>query len=226
MAAQRILVVDDDRDILDLLKYNLRKEGFDVRCVSHSDKAVHAALRFKPDLVVLDIMMPHPNGIEICRELRLMDRFRNTFIFFLTAKTEPYFHEAAYDAGGDDLVEKISSIRALTSKINIVLRDHFVIRKRQSELTLGKLQINRRKSIVRLADREVKLSLAEMELLYFFAQNPDRAVTREQLVTNLWSTSLLNWSSSLDALVEKLAEKLGKPWIVSNSEGLYRTRLV
>jgi two-component system alkaline phosphatase synthesis response regulator PhoP len=226
LAAQRILVVDDDRDILDLLKYNLRKEGFEVRCVSNSHKAVRAALRFKPDLVVLDIMMPHPNGIEICRELRLMERFRNTFIFFLTAKTEPYFHEAAYDAGGDDLVEKITSIRALTSKINIVLRDHFVIRKRQSELTLGKLQINRRKSIVRVADREVKLSLPEMELLYFFAQNPDRAITRDQLLTNLWSTSMLSWTSSLDALVEKLAEKLGKPWIVSNSEGLYSARLI
>lgn len=218
------MVVDDDRDILDLLKYNLRKEGFQVRCVSHSEKAVQAALRFKPDLVVLDIMMPHPNGIEICRELRLMDVFRNTFIFFLTAKTEPYFHDAAYDAGGDDLVEKITSIRALTSKINIVLRDHFVIRKRQAELTLGKLQINRRKAVVRLPDREIKLSHQEMELLYFFAQNPDRAVTREQLISNLWSTSLLTWTSSLDALVEKLAEKLGKPWIVSTADGLYSAR--
>jgi len=219
------LVVDDDRDILDLLKYNLRKENFDVRCVMDSRKAISVAMKFKPALVVLDIMMPHPNGIEICRELRLMDKFKNTVIFFLTAKTEPYFHEAAFDAGGDDLVEKITSIRALTSKINIVLRDHFIIRKRQAELTLGKLQINRRKAVVRWADREIKLTLPEMELLYFFAQNPGRAISRDQLLTNLWSTSFVNWTSSLESLIEKLAEKLGRPWIVANADGFFTARV-
>ena len=103
----RVLVVDDDKDILELLEYNLEKEGFTVKTIDESQDAVTVAKDFSPDLIILDIMMPHPNGIEICRELRSMKRFADTYIFFLTAKSENYYHEAALDTGGDDYIEKV-----------------------------------------------------------------------------------------------------------------------
>src|ERR1700755_3275700 len=113
----RVLVVDDDSDILDLLEYNLAKEGFKVKTLDDSSRAVSVAEEFLPDLVILDIMMPHPNGIEVCRTLRGMKRFADTYIFFLTAKSESYYHEAALDTGGDDYIEKIVGLRALTYKV-------------------------------------------------------------------------------------------------------------
>src|SRR5690606_8365311 len=103
----RVMVVDDDKDILDLLEYNLEKEGFKVKVLTDSSKAVKAAKDFEPDLIILDIMMPHPNGIEICRDLRSMKRFSDTYIFFLTAKSESYYQHAALNTGGDDFIEKV-----------------------------------------------------------------------------------------------------------------------
>src|SRR5687767_11362273 len=102
MASQklmRILVVDDDSDILDLLKYNLEKEGFKIKTLGNSKKTIAVAKEFSPDLIILDIMMPHPNGIELCRELRSLARFHDTYIFFLTARSENYFQQAALDTG-------------------------------------------------------------------------------------------------------------------------------
>jgi len=103
----RVLVVDDDFDILDLLEYNLEKEGYKVKTLDDSHKAVNLAKNFSPDLIILDVMMPHPNGIELCREFRSLKQFQDTYIFFLTAKSEYYYQQAALDTGGDDYIEKI-----------------------------------------------------------------------------------------------------------------------
>ena len=136
----RILIIDDDRDILELLEYNLEKEGFKVKSLDESYYAIKTAKEFGPDLIILDIMMPHPNGIEICRELRGMKRFEETYIFFLTAKSESYYQQAALDTGGDDYIEKIMGLRALTFKVSTVLKRNFVIRKSAVELTIGNLK--------------------------------------------------------------------------------------
>src|SRR5690349_20814109 len=118
----RILIVDDDRDILELLEYNLEKEGFKVKSIDDSHVAIRVAREYNPDLIILDIMMPHPNGIEICRELRTMRQFENTYIFFLTAKSENYYLQAALDTGGDDYIEKVMGLRSLTFKVSTVLK--------------------------------------------------------------------------------------------------------
>src|SRR5688572_32768 len=137
----RVLVVDDDKDILELLEYNLEKEGFKVKTLHDSSSAVETAKDFLPDLIILDIMMPRPNGIEICRELRGMQLFSGTYIFFLTAKSESYYQQAAYDTGGDDFIEKVIGLRALTYKVSTVLKRRFVIRKSIIELKVGNMRI-------------------------------------------------------------------------------------
>jgi len=218
----RILLVDDDWDILELLAYNLEKEGFKVHALEQSCDAVKVAKEFNPDLIILDIMMPHPNGIEICRELRAMKRFEDTYIFFLTAKSESYYEEAAFDTGGDDFVEKIIGLRALTYKVKTVLKRHFVIRKRVPELSVGGLIISRRSHSVRRGGREISLSKPEFELLFFLAQNPNKSISHQNLLCNIWGSEVYLFDSSVDVYIESLRQKIGAKFIQSTGDRRFR----
>jgi two-component system, OmpR family, alkaline phosphatase synthesis response regulator PhoP len=205
----RVLIVDDDCDILELLSYNLQREGFKVRSLEDSHEAVKAAQDFGPDLIILDIMMPHPNGIEICRELRSLKRFADTYIFFLTAKSEDYYQHAALDTGGDDYIEKVMGLRALTYKVNTVLKRKFVIRKSIAELRFGNMKICRRSNSVKIGDHEIVLSKPEFELLFFFAQNPKKTISLDNLLHNIWGSEVYLVESSVDVYIQSLRKKLG-----------------
>lgn len=218
----RVLLVDDDRDILELLEYNLEKEGFKVKSIDDSLQAIDVAKEFRPDLIILDIMMPHPNGIEICKALRALKRFEETYIFFLTAKSESYYQEAALDTGGDDYIEKVIGLRALTYKVNTVLKRNFVIRKSIRELKIGDLVINRKLSSVKMKEAEITLSRPEFELLFFFAQNPRKAISHESLLRNIWGSEIYLFDTSIDVYIENLRQKLGLNLIHRTSDNRYR----
>jgi two-component system alkaline phosphatase synthesis response regulator PhoP len=218
----RVLVVDDDRDILELLEYNLEKEGFKVKSLEDSWQAIKVAKEFMPDLVILDIMMPHPNGIEICKELRSLKRFEDTFIFFLTAKSETYYRQAALDTGGDDFIEKVVGLRALTYKVKTVLKRRFVIRKSIPELKIGDMVISRKSSTVRIGDFEVALSKPEFELLFFFAQNPDKIISQENLLNNIWGSEIYLFDTSIEVYIQNLKAKLGLDLIRRTTDKRYR----
>lgn len=221
----RILVVDDDRDILDLLKYNLVREDFKVKTIEQSTEAIKTAISFKPDLIILDIMMPGINGIEICKELRRLAQFKDTFIFFLTAKSESYFEAAALDTGGDDFIEKIVGLRILTQKIKNVLRKRIVIRKCIEEIKIGSFSINRKKGTVVIDNAEVSLSKAELELLFFFAQNPRKVIANESIQESLLVHDALNNEKTIESYIGNLANKLGRQLIMKVTEGKYRLNL-
>ena len=218
----KVLVVDDDRDILELLEYNLAKEGFTVKTIDESHDAIAVAKDFAPDLIILDIMMPHPNGIEICRELRSMKRFADTYIFFLTAKSESYYHEAALDTGGDDYIEKVIGLRALTNKHATVLKRKCVIRKSIAELKVGDLRIHRKSNSVHIGDHEITLSKPEFELLFFFAQNPSKVISHENLLQNIWGSEIYLFDTSIDVYIQNLKKKLGINLIHRTSDNRYR----
>ncbi|HEY9005677.1 response regulator transcription factor [Ohtaekwangia sp.] len=218
----RVLVVDDDKDILELLEYNLEREGYTVKTIDESQDAVAVAKSFSPDLIILDIMMPHPNGIEICRELRSMKRFEDTYIFFLTAKSENYYHEAALDTGGDDYIEKVIGLRALTYKVTTVLKRKFVIRKSIAELKVGNLKIHRKSNSVHIGDDEITLSKPEFELLFFFAQNPSKVISHENLLQNIWGSEIYLFDTSIDVYIQNLKKKLGINLIQRTGDNHYR----
>jgi two-component system alkaline phosphatase synthesis response regulator PhoP len=218
----RVLLVDDDLDILELLKYNLEREGYRVKTLADSNEAVSAAQHFNPDLIILDIMMPRPNGIEICRELRTIKRFAETYIFFLTAKSESYYQQAALDTGGDDYIEKVVGLRSLTYKVSTVLKRKFVIRKSVPELQVGNIYINRKASSVRVDDREIKLSKPEFELLFFLAQNPGKVISQENLLCNIWGSEIYLFDTSIDMYMQNLKAKLGFDIIRSFNGDRYR----
>lgn len=219
---QKILVVDDDTDILDLLKYNLEKEGFQVKTLSNSKRTISVAKEFCPDLIILDIMMPHPNGIELCKELRMQKRFEETYIFFLTAKSESYYQQAALTTGGDDFIEKVIGLRALTYKVNSVLKKHFVIRKSVPEIQVGSLSLNRQSCTVKYHGEIFQLSKPEFDLLFFFAQNGDRLITSENVINNIWGSEIFLFDTSIDIYIENLRKKLGLSMIQRIDKNHYR----
>lgn len=220
----RVLVVDDDRDILELLKYNLEKENFHVKSIEDSAKAIDAVVDFNPELIILDIMMPHLNGIELCRLIRQLPGFKDTYIFFLTARSEFYYQQAAIETGGDDFIEKVVGLRALTNKVISVLKRNFVIRKRDLVIHAGKLHLNRRSGVAKIGTEEIKLSPPEVDLLFFFVQNPGKVITAENLLGNIWGSEIYSVSKSIEVYIENLSRKLGKNWIIPLGEGRYRLR--
>ncbi|MFZ6012686.1 MAG: response regulator transcription factor [Bacteroidota bacterium] len=224
--AFRVMVIDDDRDILDLLEYNLAKEGFHVKTIYDSSDAIAEVKDFSPDLIILDIMMPHPNGIEVCRTLRGMKRFEDTYIFFLTAKSESYYQQAALDTGGDDYIEKVIGLRALTYKVNTVLKRRFVIRKSVTEVYIGDIKINRKSSSVRVGNEEVVLSKPEFELLFFFAQNPTKTITLENLLCNIWGSEIYLFDTSIEVYMQSLRKKLGLDLIHKTGDSRYKLQLL
>jgi two-component system, OmpR family, alkaline phosphatase synthesis response regulator PhoP len=220
--SSRVLVVDDDCDIVDQLKYNLEKEGFKVKTLEKSHKTIRVAKAFCPDLIILDIMMPHPNGIELCRELRSMKRFTDTYIFFLTAKSESYYQYAALNTGGDDYIEKIVGLRALTYKVKSVLKKHFIIRKGVPELKIGSLTICRKTNSVHFRDHEVILNKPEFELLFFFAQNHDKLISSDNLIGNIWGSEIYLFDTSIDIYIDNLKRKFGSELIQRLHDNRYR----
>ncbi len=206
--AHRILVVDDDQDILDLLEYNLERDGFKMKTEVDSEKALTTALHFQPDLIILDIMMPGINGIELCRVLRSKAEFKDTYIFFLTANSEPNVQQIAIETGGDDLIEKVIGLRELSTKIKAVLTDKWIIHKHRKIVRTGDLKINRRTGEVYVGDHKIVLSKPEFDLLYFFAQNPKKFIHSRKLLENLWSSNILFAAPSLNYYLANLTRKL------------------
>lgn len=216
------MVVDDDHDILDLIAYNLSREGFKVKSVSESTHAIYAAKKFQPDLIILDIMMPHPNGIELCRELRRLSDFVQTPIFFLTARSEPYFKQAAYDTGGNEFIEKVTGLRSLTRKVKQVLTRHIVIQKSYRELQFGSLRLIRSLLTAVIEDKRILLSQPEFEILYFFMQNPYLELTASELMDLLWGSVYYLPEGSIDTHIENLNRKAGIILIQRTSDFCYR----
>jgi two-component system alkaline phosphatase synthesis response regulator PhoP len=136
---QKVLVVDDEEPILELLKYNLEKQGYDVRTAADGHQAVEQAKKFHPDLVLLDIMMPKMDGVEACRQIRAMPEMVNTFIVFLTARAEEYSEVAAFDVGADDYILKPIKPRALMSRISALFRRDSKKKNTSAQIKIGDL---------------------------------------------------------------------------------------
>lgn len=218
----RILLVDDDKDLLDLLKYNFRKEGFQVKTVSRASKAIAAALDFLPDLIVLDVSMPDGNGIDVCMGIRRISALRDTFIFILTAREAHSSRERALETGADDFIEKLSGLRVLTNKVNAVLKNNFVIKNGVPGLASNELVVDRKAQVVYLNDREMAISAPEFEILFFLMQNPNKVISRKSLVKIIWGSEVFVQESSVKNYVENLQRRIGTKFIETVGIGQYR----
>jgi two-component system alkaline phosphatase synthesis response regulator PhoP len=217
---QKILIVDDEPDILELIEYNLKKEGYQVYTARNGQEAVSEAKKSLPDLIVLDIMMPNMDGIEACRIMRTMPEFKNTFMVFLTARSEEYSEIAGFNVGADDYIAKPIKPRALVSRINAILRRNAPAEEvTDNKLEIGTLVIDREAYLVYQKNEKVVLAKKEFELLYLLASKPGKVYTREVILKNIWEDSVVVTNRTIDVHIRKLREKLGDD-IVSTVKGV------
>jgi two-component system alkaline phosphatase synthesis response regulator PhoP len=211
----KVLVVDDEESILELLRYNLEKAGYEVRTAGDGEKALAVARDFLPDLVLLDIMMPIMDGVETCRRMRQMPGVDEAFIIFLTARAEEYSEVAAFDVGADDYITKPIKPRALLSRIKAVFRRDKKEKTSVDRIEIGELTIDRTSYTVRVQDREVNLPKKEFELLYFLARHRNRVFSREDILEQIWGTDVYVVPRTVDVHVRKVREKIGDDYITT-----------
>lgn len=213
-AKQKILIVDDEPDIRELIEYNLKKEGYQVFTASNGQEGVSEAKRSHPDLIILDIMMPKMDGIEACRILRTMNEFKNTFMVFLTARSEEYSEIAGFNVGADDYIAKPIKPRALVSRINAILRRNSQPEEPiDNKLEIADLIIDRETYLVYRNNEKIVLAKKEFELLYLLASKPGKVYTREVILKSIWEDSVVVTNRTIDVHIRKVREKLGEDYI-------------
>jgi len=212
--AKKILIVDDEPDILEFLQYNLRKEGYAVVTASDGKQAIGVAEREKPNLILMDIMMPELDGVETCRMLRGRKEFNDTPIAFLTARDEDFSQITALDVGGDDYITKPIKPRVLLSRISALLRrtsrgnDEDV-----AAIELHDLVIDKEKVLVFKRGEAIELPRKEFEILWLLASKPGRVFTREEIFDRIWGTDVIVGNRTIDVHIRKLRERLGEEYI-------------
>lgn len=217
MSAIKVLIVDDETDILDLLEYNLQQNNFEVYRATNGTEAIEIAKKINPKVIILDVMMPKMDGIETCRRLREMPEFRQTHILFLTARVEEYSELAGFDAGADDYIQKPIKPRILISRINAILRrDTEADTEKPKIIKIKDLEINRETFLVTKDDgTQIVLAKKEFELLYFLASKPGKVFSRNVLLENVWGTDVLVVDRTVDVHIRKLREKIGEDYIAT-----------
>ncbi len=209
----RVLVVDDDPDIIELLQYNLEKEGYEVRSAPDGWKALEVARAYLPELVLMDIMMPQMDGIETGRQLRDIPELRQSFILYLTARSEEYSEVAAFEIGADDYITKPIKPRALMSRINALFRREAQKADPGDKVEIGGMVISRTNYSVYQGEKMVILPKKEFELLFYLAQHPNKVFSREELLQRIWGADIYVLERTVDVHIRKLREKIGETFI-------------
>jgi len=213
---QKILIIDDEPDILELIEYNLKKEGYQVYLAPNGQDGIALAKKVHPDLIILDIMMPKMDGIEACRLMRTIPEFKNTFMVFLTARSEEYSEIAGFNVGADDYIAKPIKPRALVSRINAILRRNVSNDEvSENKVEIGDLVIDREAYLVYQSGQKVVLAKKEFELLYLLASKPGKVYTRESILKNIWEDSVVVTNRTIDVHIRKLREKLGETYVAT-----------
>ena len=210
---QKILIVDDSSLVREMYKAQLEEAGYEVVTAVDGIEAINAGFQSRPDLILLDIMMPKMDGVEACRQLRAMPEMQNAFIVFLTARSEEYSEVAAFDVGADDYITKPIKPRALISRISALFRRDSKKKSTQTQIKIGNLIIDRTSYTVKVDSREVSLPKKEFELLYFLAQHPNKVFSRDDLLQNIWGSDVYVLARTVDVHIRKVREKIGDDYI-------------
>jgi two-component system, OmpR family, alkaline phosphatase synthesis response regulator PhoP len=214
----KILLVDDEHDILEFLSYNLKNEGFEIHTASNGADALKLANSVHPHLVLLDVMMPEMDGIETCEEIRKLPNMENTLIAFLTARGEDYSQIAGFEAGGDDYITKPIKPKLLISKIKSLLKRTSVANGKgavepSNKVVSGDLVIDKDRYLVILKGREIVFPRKEFELISLLISKPDKVFSREEIFDSIWGDNIVVGDRTIDVHIRKLREKLGDDYI-------------
>jgi len=203
----KILLVDDEIDILEFLSYNLKKEGFIVDTCNNGKSALKKVSSFNPDLVILDVMMPEMDGIEVCEKIREKQRYDDILILFLTARSEDYSELAGFSAGADDYITKPIKPKLLVSRVNAILKRK---RKKKNDgpIEIGDVHINKSNHKLLYLNNEIHLARKEFNLLYYLMTVPGKVFTREEIISTIWKDAIVG-DRTIDVHIRKIREKIG-----------------
>ena len=205
----KILLVDDEPDILEIVGYNLSSEGYEIIKAENGLEAVKKAKKFKPQLIIMDVMMPEMDGIEACEQIRKLPELSDTIITFLTARGEDYSQVAGFDAGADDYITKPIKPKVLVSKVKALLRRFKEEDISNSIIKIGSLVINRDEYKVLLKGVEIILPRKEFELLSLLASKPGKVFKRDEILDKVWGNEVIVGGRTIDVHIRKLREKIG-----------------
>lgn len=208
--AWKILIVDDEPDIVEFIEYNLSKEEYITAKAYNGEDAVKVAADFKPDLIILDVMMPQMDGIDTCRKLRQNTDLTSAYILFLTARNEEYSEIAGFEAGADDYVYKPIKPRALMSRINaIVRRKSLTVKTDARSVSHRGITIDPSSYTVTKEGVELAFPKKEFELLYLLISKPGKVFTREKILNKIWGENVYVVDRTIDVHIRKIREKIG-----------------
>lgn len=204
MEGKKILIVDDEEDILEMLAYNFNKEGFRVSKAANGAQAIEVADKTKPDVILLDVMLPDTDGISVCEALRKKPAFKNTLILFLSARGEDYSQVAGYNAGADDYIVKPIRIKILMHKIKVLLERVAV----PAEVSATGITINPERFSISMNGKETIIPKKEFELLSLLMSVPHKVFRRDEILNDVWGDTYIG-DRTIDVHIRKLREKFG-----------------
>lgn len=211
--SQKILVADDEPDIIEFVQYNLEKNGYIVVSAENGKQALRVAMMERPDLILLDIMMPEVDGVEVCRELRENKDFDETIIAFLTARSEDYSQIAGFEVGADDYITKPVKPRVLVARIAALLKRKHPNIPSSPCMILGDMKIDREKHLVYINELPYHLPKKEYDILYLLASKPGKVYTREEIYSLVWGHEIFVGDRTIDVHIRKIREKIGGNFI-------------
>lgn len=211
---KKILLVDDEVDILEFISYNLEKEGYRVYTAQNGKDAIKIAEKKIPDLIILDVMMPEMDGIVTCEELRKIPKLKSTVIAFLTARGEDYSQIAGFEAGADDYITKPIRPKVLISRVKALIKRSQFVEENETVtndnlISIGELVIDRERYMITVKDQEMVLPRKEFELLSLLASKPGKVFTREEIYSSVWGEQVIVGDRTIDVHIRKLREKIG-----------------
>ena len=209
MNQKKILLIDDEQDILEILSYNLEKEGYEVYTASNGNEGIEKAKQIIPDLILLDVMMPEKDGIETCQDLRKIKELQKTLIVFLSARSEEFSQLAGFQAGANDYIVKIIKPKILISKVNALLQLTSQVSDTAKNITVGDLTIDKDNFRVSKGGQQFVLPKKEFDLLYLLASNTNKVFKREEILEKVWGNDVIVSERTIDVHIRRLREKLG-----------------
>ncbi len=215
----KILIVDDEPDILEFIKYLLEREEYQVETATNGTEAIQKSKTFKPELILMDVMMPVMDGVEACRQIKLKPETKNIFIIFLTARSEEYSEIAGFEAGADDYICKPVKPRVLLSRIKAILKRGKNPDYEQMSLTVGELIIDRSAYSISVSGKKMVLPKKEFDLLFLLATKPGKVFTRERILSEVWGDDVFVVDRTIDVHIRKIREKIGEK-LISTVKGV------
>lgn len=207
-APKKILIADDEPDILEIISYNLQLHGYEIIMAKDGDQALQKAKETNPDLIILDIMMPKKNGIEVCKILRSQPAFEKTLIVFLTALNDELSHVKGLELGADDFISKPISPKVMVSKVNAFFR-RLLKPEETKAIEIGELRIEPEEYMVYFKGQPISLAKKEFELLGYLASKPGRVFLRNEILNQIWGSEVIVGDRTIDVHIRKIRQKIG-----------------